>query len=176
MESTTGRADTSSSSSTTIDYLEVSSADAAPLSVSQIQTYFSRFGALLWCLQAGSESAVIFKFVDDSLVQLALGFNHSVDGRPLTLQAMKNGGLPVGMPSVAVREAEVGGGARMNLFAGGSMGLPTSAAAIPAPLVPAAIPPAPVPAPGHKSDGVLDAEFLASLPPEQFAAYINSLE
>jgi len=84
-----------------IDYLEVSTLDLSPLSVLQVQTYFARFGALVWCLQAGNAYTVIFKFVYDKMYKFVLTHGHHIEQRPLALQAMKNGGVPLGRPSIA---------------------------------------------------------------------------
>ena len=84
-----------------VDYLEASTLDRSPISVLQVETYFARFGTLRWCFQAASSHTVIFKFADDGLTQLALNYGHFIDRKPLALQAMMNGGVPLGKPSVA---------------------------------------------------------------------------
>ena len=129
-----------------VDYLEASTIDQTPLSVSQVETYFGRFGALVWCLQAGSNNTVIFKFVNMPANRLVLNYGHYIEKRPLALQAMKNGGVPVGVPSVA--EAH----------------LPSAK-------------------PNHETstktvsnkDTQMDMAKILSLPPEEFARYINSI-
>ena len=85
----------------TVDYLEASTIDQSPLSVPQVENYFGRFGRLVWCLQAGSDNTVIFKLIEKPVNLLLLNYGHYIDKRPLALQAMMNGGVPVGLPTVA---------------------------------------------------------------------------
>ena len=139
----------SATSSNEIDYLEATTSDMSPLNVSRVEAYFSRFGSLMWCFQAVANYSVIFKYQDGSLCKMTLEFNHLVDGKAIRLQGMKNGGVPV------------------DSKAAGS-------AAIASPVAAAAVLASPAKS-TSRDDGVIDADYLASLQPEQFASYINSL-
>ena len=156
VSSSLGLTNTSSSSATEIiDYLEATTPDMTPLNVSQVEAYFSRFGSLMWCLQAGSNFTVIFKYHDVSLYKMALEFNHLINGKTLRLQGLKNGGVPIDFEAAT------------------SAASASAVAAAPAPVSASAIL---SPAKSTtKEDSAIDADYLASLTPEQFARYVNSI-
>jgi len=135
-----------------IDYLEASTLDRSPLSVLQVESYFARFGSLIWCLQAGSAHTVIFKFAEKSLNQFAMNYGHYLDQRPLALQAMKNGGVPMGRPCIAEASSAPRPTSTMQ---NNSTTSSTSTASA--------------------QDPAVDMSRLAALSPEEFAIYINSL-
>ena len=79
-----------------IDFIQVSAMDGHPLSDNQIESYFSNFGSLAWCLQDDDNAiAVVLSFTDPSTYTMVLDFNHHVERRSLRLTPMKNGGIPV---------------------------------------------------------------------------------
>ena len=77
-----------------IDCMVASTADESPLSANKVERYFANFGSLEWCLQAGSASAVVFRFCDPALFKTTLGFNHYIERRPILLSAVPKVGVP----------------------------------------------------------------------------------
>jgi len=144
----------SATASNEIDYLEATTSDASPLNVSQVEAYFSRFGALMWCLQAVSNYSVIFKYHEGSLYKMTLEFNHMINGKPIKLQGMRNGGVPV--------DSEAASSA-------------VTAAPVAAAAAAAVVLASPAKSTLKDDAGVIDTDYLSSLRPEQFARYINSL-
>jgi len=135
-----------------IDYLEVTTPDMTPLDLSKVEAYFSRFGSLMWCLQAGRLNTAIFKYHDKSLFKMTLEFNHLVEGKAIQLQGMKNGGVPVGKATGAVAATTVDAPSPVAASTGRDRHIPVTAT----------------------EDFSMDTDYLASLTPEQFAAFVNS--
>ena len=72
-----------------INYVEASCSAGRPLSKDSVAHYFSKYGALSWCVQGGDNRSVIFAFQNTFLYTIVLNCDYDIGDQRVMLRPIK---------------------------------------------------------------------------------------